>query len=89
MRTTQQYSITLPIEMAAMIERKIEEGYYASMSEAVRDGIRTLMDRDQVIDQWLRNQIAPNIQARKNENAKTFTVEEVHHMLDQDNHEKV
>lgn len=57
MRTTQQYSITLPIEMAAMIERKIEQGYYASMSEAVRDGIRTLMDKQMAFDTWLQEDV--------------------------------
>jgi putative addiction module CopG family antidote len=40
MRTTQQFSITLPHDMAEVVEGKIKSGAYATVSEVVRDGVR-------------------------------------------------
>ena len=57
MRTTQQFSITLPLDMAEMVEGKIKSGRYASVSEVVRDGVRALMERDAAVERWLREEV--------------------------------
>lgn len=57
MRTTQQYSITLPLEMAELVERKIKSGGYASVSELLREGVRALMERDAALEHWLREEV--------------------------------
>jgi antitoxin ParD1/3/4 len=57
MRTTQQFSITLPHEMAEAVERKIKSGDYASVSEVVRDGVRALLERDAAVERWLREEV--------------------------------
>lgn len=57
MRTTQQFSITLPHEMAELVQEKIASGAYASVSEVVRDGVRALMERDAAIERWLREDV--------------------------------
>ena len=57
MRTTQQFSVTLPLDMAEVVEEKIKSGGYASVSEVVRDGVRALMERDAVVDRWLRDEV--------------------------------
>jgi antitoxin ParD1/3/4 len=57
MRTTQQFSITLPIEMAVIVEEKIKSGAYASVSEVVRDGVRALLERDAAVERWLREEV--------------------------------
>ncbi len=59
MRTTQQLSITLPIEMADAIKAKVSSGEYATESEVIRDGLRALLARDRAVDVWLRDQVAP------------------------------
>ena len=59
MRTTQQFSITLPTEMAEAVKAKVASGEYATESEVIRDGLRTLLVRDQVINQWLISQVGP------------------------------
>ena len=46
MRSTQQLSITLPNEMADLIRAKVATGEYATESEVIRDGLRTLLARD-------------------------------------------
>ena len=57
MRTTQQFSITLPLDMAEIVEEKIRSGGYASISEVVRDGVLALMERDTAVERWLREEI--------------------------------
>lgn len=57
MRTTQQFSITLPHDMAEAVEDKIKSGGYASVSEVLRDGVRALMERDAAVQRWLREEI--------------------------------
>ncbi|SCC93918.1 conserved hypothetical protein [Thiomonas sp. X19] len=38
MRTTQQFSITLPNDMANAVKAKVIAGEYATESEVIRDG---------------------------------------------------
>ena len=59
MRTTQQFSITLPKEMAELVRGKVASGDYATESEVVRDGLRTLIARDRAMGDWLRERVAP------------------------------
>ncbi|MBV8359198.1 MAG: type II toxin-antitoxin system ParD family antitoxin [Deltaproteobacteria bacterium] len=57
MRTSQQFSITLPLNMAQAIERKVKSGAYASVSEVVRDGVRMVLERDAAVERWLREEV--------------------------------
>ncbi len=57
MRTTQQFSITLPHDMAEVVEGKIKSGAYATVSEVVRDGVRALLERDAAVERWLRDEV--------------------------------
>lgn len=45
MRTTQQFSITLPKEMAGLVKAMVANGTYATESEVIRDGLRALLAR--------------------------------------------
>jgi putative addiction module CopG family antidote len=58
LRTTQQFSVTLPNEMAEMVRAKVASGEYASESEVIRDGLRALQARDQALEKWLRTEVA-------------------------------
>jgi len=57
MRSTQQFSITLPVEMAELVERKIQSGAYATVSEVMRAGLRALMEREAAVERWLREEV--------------------------------
>jgi putative addiction module CopG family antidote len=59
MRTTQQFSITLPHDMAEVVEEKIKSGAYATVSEVMRDGVRALLERDAAVERWLRDEVVP------------------------------
>lgn len=65
MRTTQQFSITLPTEMAGLVKSKVACGDYATESEVIRDGLRVLMARDRAQENWLRTQVGPALDAVK------------------------
>jgi antitoxin ParD1/3/4 len=58
MRNTKAISITLPHDMAAMVKKKVASGEYATESEVIREGLRTLKARDVAIEQWLRGEVA-------------------------------
>jgi putative addiction module CopG family antidote len=58
MRTTQQFSITLSNELAAMVKAKVSAGEYATESEVIRDGLRLVLARDRAVADWLRNAVA-------------------------------
>ena len=53
MRSTQQFSITLPNEMAEAVRAKVSAGEYATESEVIREGLRVLLARDRAVEDWL------------------------------------
>ncbi|MHB1282321.1 MAG: ribbon-helix-helix domain-containing protein [Metallibacterium scheffleri] len=65
MRSTQQFSITLPNDMADVVRAKVAGGEYATESEVIRDGLRSLMARDRAVEAWLRETVAPAYDALK------------------------
>jgi antitoxin ParD1/3/4 len=58
MRKTSPISVTLPHDMAAMVKAKVASGEYATESEVIRDGLRTLQARDAAVESWLRGEVA-------------------------------
>ena len=77
MRTTQQFSITLPNEMAEAVKSKGAAGEYATESEVIRDGLRALMIRDRAVENWLRQEIGTAYDALKADPARAVTVDQV------------
>jgi putative addiction module CopG family antidote len=77
MRTTQQFSITLPLDMAEVVEGKIKSGGYASVSEVVRDGVRALMERDAAIERWLREEVIAGHKEYLSDPSKGIPADEV------------
>ena len=87
MRTTQQLSITLPNEMADLVRAKVATGEYATESEVIRDGLRTLLARDRAVEGWLREQVAPAYDALKADPSRAVFVDNVRARLSAE-HEK-
>jgi antitoxin ParD1/3/4 len=77
MRSTQQFSITLPNDMAETVRAKVASGQYATESEVIRDGLRTLMARDQAVEAWLRKDVAAAYDALKASPSKAVPASEV------------
>jgi len=77
MRSTQQFSITLPNEMAEIVRAKVAAGEYATESEVIRDGLRTLVARDRAMEDWLRKQVAPSYDALKANPSRAVSLEQM------------
>ena len=70
-------SITLPHDMALVVEEKIKSGAYASVSEVLREGVRALLERDAAIERWLREKVVgdhPSHHARASNGVPAETI---------------
>ncbi len=65
MRSTQQFSVTLPHDMADLVRSKVASGEYATESEVIRDGLRALQARDRAVERWLHEQVVPAYDAMR------------------------
>lgn len=81
MRSTQQFSITLPTELAELVRSKVASGEYATDSEVIRDGLRTLAARDRAVESWLRNTVASTYDALKADPSRALTGDQVRQRL--------
>ena len=81
MRSTQQLSITLPNEMADLVRAKVAAGEYATESEVIRDGLRTLLARDRAVEGWLRETVAPAYDALKADPSRAVSAAQVRQTL--------
>jgi antitoxin ParD1/3/4 len=81
MRTTQSLSITLPLEMAQMVKAKVTSGEYATESEVIRDGLRTLAARDAAVEKWLRDEVIPTLEKTKVNPARLLDPDQALHQL--------
>lgn len=77
MRSTTQFSITLPHEMAEMVRAKVQSGEYASESEVIRDGLRALQTQERAIETWLRQQVSPAYDAMKANPSRAVPMQKV------------
>lgn len=76
MRSTQSLSVTLPHEMAQMVKDKVASGEYATESEVIHDGLRTLAARDSAVERWLREEVAPTYDELKAHPERTVSLDE-------------
>lgn len=81
MRSTQQFSITLPNEMADQVKAKVAAGEYATESEVIREGLRTLLARDRAIEAWLRGQVIQAAEALKASPGRALSAGQVRERL--------
>jgi antitoxin ParD1/3/4 len=58
-------TISLPAEHSAFIDEKVRSGAYASVSEVVRAGLRSLQERDEAVERWLSGEVAGTYDAMK------------------------
>jgi putative addiction module CopG family antidote len=81
MRSTQQFSVTLPTEMAEKVRSMVAAGDYASESEVIRDGLRALFARDRAIEAWLGADVAAAYDAMKADPSTTISLDEMRAIL--------
>ncbi len=89
MRSTQQLSITLPNEMADLVRAKVEAGEYATESEVIRDGLRTLIARDRVVENWLHESVGPAFDALRADPSRAVSAKHVRETLSTEHNKAV
>lgn len=77
MRSTQQFNVTLPNEMATLVRAKVASGEYASESEVIHESLCALSDREQSLEDWLRNEVMPAYDAYRADPSQGMTPDEV------------
>lgn len=70
-------TISLPSEQSAFIDAKVAAGDYASASEVVRAGLRALKERDAAVERWLRQDVAPTVDAMAVDPARALSAKDV------------
>ncbi len=77
MSSEHQFNITLPNELAEQIEQKVASGAYASVSEVVREGILTLLDRDASLEEWLRDEVVKSVEETRANPDSTIPADQI------------
>jgi antitoxin ParD1/3/4 len=77
MSKVEKRTISLPEEQFAFVEAKVASGDYASVSEVVRAGLRALKERDEAVERWLREDVAPVYDTTLADPSRTRPVDEV------------
>ena len=77
MSQIEKRTISLPAEHAVYIDGKVTSGAYASASEVVRAGLRALQERDEAVERWLRDEVAPVYDKMKADPSRGIPAEQV------------
>jgi antitoxin ParD1/3/4 len=77
MSQVEKRTISLPIEHAAFVDAKVSSGHYASVSEVVRAGLRALQERDEAVERWLRDEVAPTYDRMKADPSRGIVADKV------------
>ena len=73
----QKRTFSLPAKQAKFIDTQVRAGVYASASEVVRAGLRTLQERNAGFEEWLRSEVAPVYDAMKADPKRGIPAEKV------------
>ncbi|MDQ0317245.1 type II toxin-antitoxin system ParD family antitoxin [Amorphus orientalis] len=74
---SEKRTFSLPGEHVAYIDGLVASGSYASGSEVVRAGLRALKERNEAVEAWLREEVAPTYDAMQADPDRSRTSEEV------------
>ncbi|MCQ1569736.1 type II toxin-antitoxin system ParD family antitoxin [Neorhizobium galegae] len=75
MRPNRSITISLPEDMAELVQKKVASGEFADESEVVAEGLRYLADHDAGIESWLRDEVVPTVTAH--DPSKAIPISEV------------
>ncbi len=77
MANIEKRTVSLPSEHSAFIDQLVEKGAYASASEVVRAGLRALRARDEAVERWLHDEVAPAYDRLKEDPSRALSAQSV------------
>ncbi|MDA0221173.1 MAG: type II toxin-antitoxin system ParD family antitoxin [Proteobacteria bacterium] len=84
MPKTSQLTVMLPEDLVAMVHRKVASGEYATEAEVIADGLEALEDDRRRFESWLREEVAPALDALKADPSRAVSIDDVEAMLDEE-----
>ena len=76
-----QLNVTLPDDLAEQVRAKVASGRYASESDVVIEALRTLDDREQSLEHWLRTEVVAACDAMAADPSPGLSLDEVRTIL--------
>lgn len=76
-----QLIVTLPDDMADQVRAKVASGEYANESDVVIEALRTLEDREQDVEHWLRTEVVQAYDELEADPSSGVTLDEVRDSL--------
>lgn len=76
-----QLIVTLPDDLADGVRAKVASGQYATESDVVIEALRTLQDREQTVEQWLRTEVVQAYDELEADPASGVSLDEVRESL--------
>ncbi|QJE74632.1 type II toxin-antitoxin system ParD family antitoxin [Aerophototrophica crusticola] len=67
MAATRQINVTLPTDLADLLEQKVRSGGYASANDVVVEGVRALLEQEDSLERWLREEVVPGYEAYRSD----------------------
>ena len=77
MEPEQQIHVHVPENLARAMREKVEAGEYRNESEMVKEGLQTLLSRDEGVEKWLLAEVLPAYDALLDDPARARSLDEV------------
>jgi antitoxin ParD1/3/4 len=70
-------TFSLSAQQSEYIDSLVASGAYASASEVIRAGLRALRERDDAVERWLREEVAPVYDAMEADPSRGIPADQV------------
>jgi antitoxin ParD1/3/4 len=77
MGATRSLSITLPADLADLVEAWVASEHYASASEVIEDSLSSLRERNAQLEHWLRTEVVATYDAHIADPSTAIPLEDV------------
>ena len=67
----------MPDDIAAQVRARVASGAYVDESAVVTEALRTLQDRDQSVEEWLRTEVVEAYDALRADPSRARTADQV------------
>lgn len=74
---TRTVTIDLAVEQSEFVDRLVARGEFASASEVVAEALASLRERDEEVERWLREDVAPAYDALKRDPTRAVPAADV------------